>query len=227
MKSIYLLPLLIIGLVVVSCKSSDSSEANDETSTVSTETPKGTPYQIDAPRCELKWTGYKRTNAHYGAVPISNGIIYVDGDLLVGGSVELNMSELTVLDVEGEKRAEIEGHLKGTEAGQEDHFFNVQKYPTATFTILSSDKLENDPLGTHQINGALTIKGITNPVSFKAVVDMSSGVAFKAIAEPFVIDRSLWNIKYKSKSFYDDLKDNFIKDEIRFELTIGAIKVKQ
>jgi hypothetical protein len=58
------------------------------------------------------------------------------------------------------------------------------------------------------------------------MVDMSSGVALKAVAEPFMIDRSKWDVRYRSKSFYDDLGDKFIKDEVRFELTLGAVKTQ-
>jgi hypothetical protein len=224
MKSFYFLPLLF-ALLTVSCNSSNTENTNEtSTATVSAEPPTGVAYAIDAPRCELKWTGYKPTTSHFGTVPIGGGTIYVDGDLITGGTIEINMRELTVDDLEGQKKIDLENHLKGTEAGEEDHFFNVQKFPTATFTVLNSVKLENDPLGTHQINGNLTVKGITNPLSFKAMVDMSLGVAIKAVAEPFMIDRSKWDVRYKSKSFYDDLSDKFIKDEIRFELTIGAIK---
>jgi polyisoprenoid-binding protein YceI len=224
MKSLYFLPLLL-AFIAISCNSSNT-ENNKEISTVATpaESPAGIAYTIDAPRCELKWTGYKPTTSHYGTVPIGGGTIYIDGDLITGGSIEINMSELTVDDLEGQKKIDLENHLKGTEAGEEDHFFNVRKFPTATFTVLNSVKLENDPLGTHQINGNLTVKGITNPVSFKAVVDIISGVAMKAVAEPFMIDRAKWDVRYKSKSFYDDLNDKFIKDEIRFELTVGAVK---
>jgi polyisoprenoid-binding protein YceI len=227
MKTHFLLPFLFLGLILSSCKSSNAEETASETSSVSsTGTPKGVAYTVDAPRCELKWTGFKPTTSHFGIVPIGSGTIYVDGDLISGGTVEIKMSELEVHDLEGQKKIDLENHLKGTEAGEEDHFFNVQKYPTATFTVLNSVKLENDPLGTHQINGNLTVKGITNPISFKAVVDLSSGVGMKVVAEPFVIDRSKWDVRYKSKSFYADLNDKFIRDEIRFELTLGALKAQ-
>ena len=80
------------------------------------------------------------------------------------------------------------------------------KYKSRVLSLLKKEditKLENDPLGTHMINGELRIKDITRPVSFKAVVDLASGVALKATAEPFVIDRTEWNIKFKSKKFFE------------------------
>lgn len=224
MKTPFLFLIALIGLTFLSCKSSGTEEQASTQDLTPTETPSGIAYTVDIPRTELKWTGFKPTGTHYGIVPIESGTVYVDGDIITGGEVRINMSGLQLLDAEGAKRDKIEGHLKGTIEGKEDDFFNVQKFPTATFTILGSEKLENDPLGTHQINGALTLKDITHPVSFKAVVDLSSGVAMKATAEPFVIDRSKWDVRFKSRSFYDDLKDDFINDEIRLELIVGALK---
>lgn len=222
MQKLMLFSLLTISLLVVSCKSKGAEETT-ETSAVSG-TPKGIAYKVDVPRSELKWSAYKPAGTTQGIIPIADGTIYVDGDMITGGSVDFNMSGLQVTNMEGDDKAYLESHMKGSIPGKESDFFNVAQYPTATFTILNSTKLENDPLGTHMIEGELTIKDITKPVRFKAVVDLSSGVALKATAEPFVIDRTEWDIRILSKKFFDDLKDNFVNDEVRIELTIGAVK---
>ena len=207
---------------MTSCKSKTAEESTTTTTTGTNAT--GAAFQIDVPRSELKWNAFKPTGTHHGIVPISGGTIYVDGDLITGGNIEFDMSGLLVQDLEGEMKDKLESHLKGTEPGKEEDFFNVGKFPTATYTILNSSKLENDPLGTHMINGELRIKDITKPVSFKAMVDLASGTALKATTEPFTIDRTEWDIKFKSKKFFDDLKDDFINDEVKLEITIGAIK---
>lgn len=222
MNKFILLSLFAFSLVVVSCKSKGAEESTE--TTTATGTPKGAAYTIDVPRSELKWSAYKPAGTTQGIIPIADGTIYVDGDLITGGSVNFNTAGLQVTNMEGDDKAYLESHMKGSIPGKESDFFNVSQYPTATFTILSSTKLENDPLGTHMINGELKIKDISKPVSFKAVVDLSSGVALKATAEPFVIDRTQWDIKILSKKFFDDLKDNFVNDEVRIELTIGAVK---
>ena len=227
MKHLLLLLIISTGLLATSCKSKGAEETTSETGAATGLTPKGIAYEIDVPRSELKWNAFKPTGTHHGIVPLSGGTIYVDGDVISGGTVEINMAGLQVQDMDGEMKDKLEAHLKGTVPGKEDDFFNVAKYPAATFTILGSTKLENDPLGTHMINGELRIKDITRPVSFKAVVDLASGVALKATAEPFVIDRTEWNIKFKSKKFFDDLKDDFVNDEIKLELTVGAVKAAQ
>lgn len=228
MKNLFLLFLIAsTSFMAVSCKSKGAEENTTETTMTSGTAQEGTAYEIDVPRSELKWNAFKPTGTHSGIVPIAGGTIYADGDLITGGSVEMNMTGLEVKDLDGEMKQKLEAHLKGSVPGSEDDFFNVSKYPKATYKILGSTKLENDPLGTHMINGELTVREITKPVSFKAVVDLSSGTALKATAEPFVIDRTEWDIKFKSKKFFDDLKDDFVNDEIKLELTVGAVKSAQ
>jgi polyisoprenoid-binding protein YceI len=222
-----LLFLVISTGLLVSCKPKGAEETTAETTETTGNNPKGTAYEIDVPRSELKWNAFKPTGTHFGTVPIAGGTIYVDGDLITGGSVEIDMTGIEVKDLDGEMKQKLESHLKGSVPGSEDDFFNVSKYPKATFNILGSTKLENDPLGTHMINGELRIKEITKPVSFKAIVDLTSGTALKATAEPFVIDRTEWDIKFKSKKFFDNLKDDFVNDEIKLELTVGAVKSAQ
>lgn len=221
MKPLFILSIFFIGLMTISCK---SKTAEDSSAATTGPVPSGVAFQVDVPRSELKWNAFKPTGEHHGIVPISGGTIYMDGDLITGGTIEMNMAGLQVRDADAETKEKLEVHLKGTVAGKEEDFFNVRKFPTATYTILSSSKLENDPVGTHMINGELRIKDITKPVSIKAKLDTGSGNAIKATTEPFVIDRTQWDIKFKSRKFFDDLKDDFINDEIKLEITIGAVK---
>lgn len=226
MKQFFILTIFSISLLAVSCKSKGADESSSETGTAAG-TPSGVAYQVDVPRSDLKWIAFKPTGSVQGIIPITGGNIYVDGDMITGGAVELNMSGLQVQGMDAGMKEDLESHLKGTIAGKEDDFFNVGKFPTATFKVINATKLENDPLGTHLINGELTMKGITKPVSFKAVVDLSSGVAMKATAEPFMIDRTQWDVKFMSKTFFDNLKDDFVNDQVRIELTLGAVKPAQ
>ncbi len=218
--------MLLTTLSLVSCKSKGTEETTATETSAATTGP-GETFLIDIPRSELKWNAYKPTGSHHGIIPISAGKINVADGLIMSGTIEFNIAGIEVRDLEGEYKEKLEGHLRGTVPGKEDDFLNVQKYPNASFTITGSTKLENDPLGTHMINGDLTIRDITKPVSFKAKVDLASGNALKATAEPFVIDRSQWEIKFKSKKFFDDLKDDFINDEVKLELTIGALKAAE
>lgn len=223
MRHLIFLSFILSLVTLISCTSKTDSRPADETAPSST-LHSGVPFQVDAPRCEVKWTAFKPTGQHHGIVPVSGGTLYVNGNVITSGSVTLNMAALEVHDGEGEMKEKLTNHLRGTTPGKEDDFFNVGKFPTATFTVRGSTPIENDPAWTHTINGELTMKGITKPVSFKANVDLMAGNALKATSEAFVINRAEWNIKFKSKSFFDDLKDDFINDEIRLELTLGAVK---
>jgi hypothetical protein len=223
MKHLLILSILIVGISTIACKSKSSEETASTPQTLGT-VPTGDAYKIDAARTELKWMAFKPTGNHYGIVPVNGGTIFVKDGNINGGIIDINMSGLEVQGMDGEMKESLQSHLRGTTPGKEEDFFNVAKYPSATFTIVSTTKLENDPVGTHMINGNLTIKDITKPISFKATIDLASGSAMKATTEPFVIDRTLWDIKYKSKKFFSDLKDDFINDEIKIEITLGAIK---
>ena len=130
------------------------------------------------------------------------------------------MNSITVEDLEGEDKANLEGHLKGSNKPEAaDHFFNVAKYPTAEFVVTGFTN-EN---GSDMVEGDLTIKDKTNKVKFPVSITETAAVA--TLTSPvFEINRTLWDIKYGSKSFFDDLGDKFINDEISLEINLKAKK---
>ena len=69
----------------------------------------------------------------------------------------------------------------------------------------------------------MTIKGITHPVSFTATVEYEDEqIVVKS--ESFKIDRSKWDIKYKSNSFFENLGDKFIYDDMELSVHVSATK---
>lgn len=147
----------------------------------------------------------------------------VEGDNITKGSIQLDMTQLKVLDPTGDMGQSLEEHLKGTAPGKEEDFFNTGKFSTATYTITSTSKLDNDPEATHMINGNLTIKDITKPVSFKARIEMiDKGMVVSAA--PFSIDRTDFDIRFKSKKFFDNLKDDYVNDEFQIGFYVVAHK---
>lgn len=209
-------------LIHTACKPRvEGEEARDESAM---QEAKETRYEIDAARSEVKWKGFKPVGSHEGVVPVSGGFFTVSDGVITGGQVDIDLANLRVNDLEGEQKANLEGHLKGTVAGKENDFFNTVQYPKAKYVIKSTSKLDNDPEGTHMINGELTIKDITRPVSFKAIVDMGAGDAIKVTTPAFDIDRTEWDIRFKSKKFFDDLRDDFVNDNIQLQITAGGVK---
>lgn len=222
MKHLFLLCILFLGLMSTACKEKTSVDVKVDEKPVVDNSGNGT-YVIDPQSSDVKWKGSKPTGVHNGVVPISGGTVTIQDGNITGGTVEINMNGITVLDQQGDSKMKLESHLKGKDPGKEDDFFNVDKYPKATYVINSATKLDNDPDGTHMVNGNLTIKDITKPVSFKARINMGDG-KLTATTPEFPVDRTEFDIKFKSQKFFNNLRDDFINDEFRLQINVTANK---
>ena len=126
------------------------------------------------------------------------------------------MSTIEVQDIpaEEEDNAKLKGHL------QSPDFFNVEEYPMAKFEV-TDITTEGDKT---MLSGNLTLKDVTNNISFPVNVDFNED-QMMLNSETFSIDRSKWNVKYGSKSFFDDLGDKFIDDKIELKVSLKANEV--
>jgi len=163
----------------------------------------------------INWKGFKPTGSHYGSIMLKNGNFIVKENQIIGGEFTIDMTTIVDLDMPADHKdnAKLVKHLKS------DDFFGVEKHPTANFKITKVEKKGNKSL----VSGNLTIKSKTNPISFLASTDFRNDVLLLK-SETFKIDRSKWNIKYKSKSFFDDLADKFIYDDMEISIEIEAGK---
>lgn len=169
----------------------------------------------------IHWTGSKPAGNHNGKIKVKSGEIRFNNDTLVSGKFSIDMRSISVLDLTGDEKNDLENHLKGNIQGKEDHFFNVEKYPEALFIIKSANKTAD----YYSIYGELTMKGISNPIKFKANIDFSRDLKnMELTTENFEIDRTKWGIEYKSKSIFDDLKERFIYDDIGIRAILKATK---
>ena len=218
MRKSILSMLAIVSIAFVSCKN-EKTEAGDaaEVAPVAAESIN---YMIDGGASTVAWVGSKPTGKHNGTIAVTEGEVMVVDGILKGGKFGIDMNTITVLDLtEADGKLDLEGHLKGLSKESEDHFFNVTKFPNATFEITSVVT----EAGVTTVNGNLTMKDITKNVSFPATVVVEEKmVSIKS--EPFKIDRTQWGVNYASKSVFDDLKDKFVDDEI--ELTVSAVATK-
>ena len=179
-------------------------------------TPHGTgTYTVNNSESSVVWKGEKMTGNHVGNIQIKSGTISFDQHLIKSGSIVLDMNSINCTDLEGDTKKDFEDHLK------DDDFFSVSKFPTATFEITGSSPYQGTEAGFNcQIAGNLTIKGITNPISFPANVSVNGTTLTGKGSVSF--DRTKWGIKYKSKTIFPDLGDKFIYDEISMKMTISA-----
>ena len=171
---------------------------------------------VDVAKTTVEWKGGKIIGgSHNGTVPLKSGQLVTVNGQLTGGEMVIDMTQIVCLDItDKDKNAYLVGHLKN------EDFFNVTEHPTATIKISSFAKSADPSKGTHLVKGTLTIKGITKPVEFYATVK-STGGKYNATAE-ITIDRSQYDVRYGSNSFFDNLGDKAIKNEIEFRVNLSS-----
>lgn len=162
---------------------------------------------------DVHWWGYKvaksEASSHDGTVKVKSGDMIMKGNQLVGGSFTLDMTSINSTDLSGEYQGKLNGHLKNGD------FFEVEKFPTATFKITSVKK-NSDKVYSSLVTGDLTVKGKTNPVSFPAKISYSKGVV-SLVSNKFSFDRQKFDVAYKST-----MQDVFVKDEIDMVVKVTA-----
>jgi polyisoprenoid-binding protein YceI len=170
------------------------------------------PATVNKNESQVRWEASKVTGTHWGYVPLKNATLDYSGGKIKGGSFDMDMVNLTVEDLtDAKSKGNLTGHLKS------DDFFSVEKFNTSSFKITEA-KSSN---GTdYTINGNLTIKGITQKVSFPAKVAV---VGKKVTATGQIkFDRTKFEIKYRSGSYFEDLADKMIYDEVKLDVKLVA-----
>ena len=207
----------IVTIAFVGCKN-DKTEAGDAVEVAPVE--EAVIMTVDASASMVEWVGSKPAGKHNGTIAVTEGEVQLKNGSIVGGKFGIDMNTITVLDLtEADGKLDLEGHLKGLTKESEDHFFNVTKYPNATFEITSV----TTEGAVSTVNGNLTMKEVTKNVTFPATITVEENqVTIKS--ESFKIDRTQWGVNYASKSIFDDLKDKFVDDEIELKVTAVAKK---
>jgi len=167
--------------------------------------------------------GFKPTGSHSGIIGLSKGEIFVKSDSVATGKFTINMKSITVTDPkEGKDKVNLENHLKGLgDKTNEDHFFNVNKYPIGYFEITGLTNKDNKTM----LEGNLTLKGTTKNITFPAAITVNDSVV-TIKSETFKINRVLWNINYNSKSALENLGNQYIHDDIELKVSITARRGK-
>lgn len=212
-----------IAMGAVSCKEEENEVEATDAEVVEPVAVEAVTYTIDTASSVLKWRGTKPTGEHIGTISIEDGELIAQDGTLEGGKVVIDMNSIEVLDedMEEEDKTSLENHLKGTVEGKETDFFNVQKYPTATFEVTGTEERE----GKVYLSGNLTLKDVTKNVEFPVNTKLSEdGETLILESEPFTIDRTNWGVNYGSKSVFDNLGDQFISDDMEIQIQVEATK---
>lgn len=154
--------------------------------------------EVSTEKSTVTWKAYKVTGSHTGTVALQSGALAFENGRLSGGEFVVDMTTLTATDLEGEWKDKLVGHLKS------DDFFSVEKHHTSALVFT---QVRQTGKNSYEVTGDLTIKGITHPVTFDLSVYGSKATA------TMKVDRALYDIRFGSGSFFDNLGDKTIYDE--------------
>ncbi|WP_210486384.1 YceI family protein [Rufibacter aurantiacus] len=173
-------------------------------------------YKVVPAESKITWVGRKVTGEHTGNITLASGTILLEKANLRGGTFIMDMTSITNTDLQGGSNKRLVDHLKS------DDFFSVEKNPTAKFAITNLTPKQNakGDAANYTITGDLTIKGITNQISFPALVTVKKGVATAKANLKF--DRTKWDIKFRSGNFFENLGDKAIMDDVELNIELVA-----
>ena len=205
--------LIIIFMFVAGCGTvKDTEESSKTLNQVSFE--EGV-YSVVVDRTELSWIGKEiSTKIHTGTLNLTDGMIEIIDENTINGNITIDMGSINVTDLQGRAKEMLEGHLRSAD------FFEVENYPNATlnFKSKSYNKLKN----LIDFEGQLTIKDISNPIFFSAtLIESSPYLKAKSILS---FDRSKYNVRFRSGSFFENLGDKLILDDIDVNIVLVTEK---
>lgn len=175
-------------------------------------------FKVDSKNSVVEWVGKKVTGEHSGTIMISEGAVMVSNGLVSGGNISIDMNSIKCTDMEGEYAGKLEGHLKA------DDFFGTEKNPASQVEIIKITPIANAKEGepNYTVKGKFTIKGKTNEIDFPAnlVIKGDNLVGIATID----IDRSKFDIKYNSPTFFASIGDKAIYDIFTMKIKLIAKK---
>ncbi|MBL6654990.1 MAG: YceI family protein [Flavobacteriaceae bacterium] len=203
MKKLFTFLMLI---VLASCNTNTNQARTQQAQGVATA---DNIYNIETAQSQIAWTGREvSTSYHYGTLDFVSGNFEISNGTIVNGEFIVDMTSINNQDMEGDSKARLEGHLKS------DDFFSVESYPTAAISINSSELIS---AGKWNVSADLSIKGFTHPVNFEMI---SSEDGWSA---NLVFDRSKYDVRFRSGSFFENLGDKLIYDDIELSITLTTL----
>jgi polyisoprenoid-binding protein YceI len=175
-------------------------------------------YNVDVNASTFKWHATKVTGEHSGIAKYSKGSITTTGNTLKGAEILVDMNTLDATDLTGEYHDKLVGHLKS------EDFFSVANFGTATIKVKSATAIKPNGKDANNYNivADLTIKGITNEVTFPALVVVNAKQVI--VNADLSINRAKFDIRYGSASFFTDLGDKAISDNFDVKVRVVANK---
>ena len=193
-------------VIIASCNTNPNQASTQQAQGVATA---DNIYNIETAQSQITWTGREvSTSSHYGTLDFVSGNFEISNGAIVNGEFIVDMTSINNQDMEGDSKARLEGHLKS------DDFFSVESYPTAAISINSSELISD---GKWNVSADLSIKGFTHPVNFEMI---SSEDGWSA---NLVFDRSKYDVRFRSGSFFENLGDKLIYDDIELSINLTTL----
>jgi len=171
-------------------------------------------YKVDTAATKVEWIGKKVTGEHRGMINVKSGSLNILQGEIKGGTIVVDMNSMTCTDItDKETNGKFIGHMTSAD------FFNTAAHPEAKLVIKKSKKTDKGL----EISGDLTMLGKTGPVTFTAT-DVSATATDFTAKSTITIDRTKWDLKYGSGSFFKGLGDKAINDEFSLNVTLSAKK---
>lgn len=161
--------------------------------------------KINTAKSKINWVGEKVTGKHEGTINVKDGSLTFKNNKLTGGNITVDMNSITVTDLTGDGKKNLEGHLKAAD------FFGTDKHPASKIVFKS---VKEKSAGVYSVTADLTIKNITKPISF----DLTAGA--NSASTTLKVDRTKYDITYRSGSVFDGLGDAAIYDEFTLNVNL-------
>ncbi len=174
-------------------------------------------YTVDAAQSSLEWFAESATGKHNGVLKFDGGDIK-NNHGHINGSFEFDMNSIENKDMKpGKKKTKFETLLKS------EDFFSAEIFPKSKFVIVELTPIKDAVKGgnTHNVRGLLTIKDKTNEISFDAIFNMKGKEA--TCSGSVVVDRTKFDIKYGSKTFFPNIGDKMISDDFTLKFNVVAV----
>lgn len=173
-----------------------------------------TRYVVTVTKSKVEWTGKKLTGEHYGEIKLASGELIFSKEKLVAGKFDMNMTSITCTDISDAKsNKRLVDHLKS------EDFFSVNRYPLSQFVITSVKYKATNEYG---VTGDLTIKGKTHAVTFSVKFRNVNNEMHAEATMTF--DRSKYDVKFGSQSFYENLGDKLVYDDVDISINLTLAK---
>ncbi len=204
-----LLTILLAVVLVTSCSNpaTDKSKAvTSEAAPVAASSPsaQSVKYLIKPDSSKVEFDASKVTGSHHGSFGKFSGTIdYIGETEKSAVTITIDTTSVTT------DTPDLTKHLQTAD------FFDVAKYPQATFTS-TAIKAGGDKGASHTVTGNLQLHGVTKSITFPATIVASPDSI--SVDSSFAINRKDFGINYAGAA------DNLIRDEVVLTLKIRGVK---